>query len=132
MRRHRLTGKQREALYASEAKKAREAERGEFPICRLCDLPIVAGSLWDENHEAHKPAWLGGVTDGISHRRCNRLHNNHHDTPRFAKSERVRKRFLDLTRSRTPMAGGREDGIKKTMRGEVVDRTTGLPWRPRS
>lgn len=131
MLRRRLTSKQREELYASEAEKAREDERGEFPICRLCDQPIIGGSLWDENHEGHKPAWLGGVTDGISHRRCNRLHNNRHDTPLFAKSERVRKRFLDFTRSRTPLPGGRDDGIKKTMRGEVVDRESGKPWRGR-
>lgn len=127
-----LTNKQREALYASEAEKARAKDRGEFPICQLCDQPIIAGSLWDQNHQGHKPRWLGGVTDGISHRRCNRLHNNQIDTPLFAKSERVRKRFLDLTRSRTPLPGGRDDDLKKTMRGEVVDRETGLPWRPRT
>lgn len=120
--RRRLSSREREALYASEAGKARDAERGDFPICRLCDHPIVAGSLWDENHQGHKPAWLGGVTDGISHRRCNRLHNNHHDTPLFAKSERVRKRYLDFTRSRTPMSGGRDDRLKRKVNGDVVER----------
>src|SRR5438045_4179199 len=126
--RHRLTTKQREKLYESEAEKAREAGRGEFPICRLCDLPIIGGSLWDENHEGHKPKWLGGKVDGISHRRCNRINNQTYATPLFAKSERIRKRFMDFTRSRSPMPGGRDDSIKKTMNGKVVDRATGQPW----
>jgi hypothetical protein len=122
--RRRLSSKQREQLYQAEAEKAREAGRGEFPICRLCNMPIIAGSLWDANHEANKPHWLGGEIDGISHKRCNRLHNNQVDTPLFAKSERVRKKHLDFTRSRSPMRGGRNDTIRKTMRGEVVPRLT--------
>jgi hypothetical protein len=87
--RHRLTGKQREALYASEAEKAREAGNGDFPICALCHFPILPGREWNENHQGHKPRWLGGTVDGIS----------------------------------------RDDAIKKTMRGEVVDRATGEPWK---
>jgi hypothetical protein len=120
--RRRLTTKQREELYASEVQKAQSAGRGDFPICRLCDRPIVAGSLWDENHQGHKPAWLGGVTDGISHRRCNRINNNEYATPLFAKSERVRKGWLDLRRSRTPLPGGRDDRLKKKIDGRVVER----------
>lgn len=131
--RRRLTGKQREALHESEAEKAREAGRGEHPICKLCDLPIEPGREWDENHQAHKPRWLGGAVDGISHRYCNRRHNNRHDTPLFAKSERIRKRFLDFKRSRTPMPGGRDDRIKKTFDGTVVVRATGEPlFTPRT
>lgn len=125
MIRRRLTSKQREQLYESEAQKAREAERGEFPICRLCDQPVTRGSLWDENHSAHKPHWLGGEPDGLSHRRCNRLHNNKFDTPLFAKSERQRKRHLDFTRSRNPVPGGRADSIGKKMSGEVFRRDGG-------
>lgn len=114
--------RQREALYADECHKALAAGRGEHPICRLCDLPITPGSPWDINHEAHKPKWLGGAVDGISHKRCNRLHNNQVDTPLFAKNERTRRKHLDLSRSATPLPGGRDDRIKKKMNGDVVVR----------
>jgi hypothetical protein len=112
--------KAREALYARECEKARAAGLGNYPICRLCELPIMPGSLWDINHEAHKPRWLGGVVDGISHKRCNRIHNNKIDTPLYAKSERQRKGFLDLRRSSNPLPGGREDRLQKKMDGSVV------------
>lgn len=125
MIRRRLSTKQREQLYESEAQKARETGLGEYPICKLCPLPILPGQLWDENHEAHKPRWLGGKVDGISHRRCNRLHNNNHDTPLFAYNERVRKRFMDFTRSPTPVPGGRDDDLKRKMNGKTVLRSTG-------
>lgn len=123
--------KQREALYKRECEKSRAAGLGDYPICRLCPLPILPGQLWDESHDKHKPRWLGGAIDGIAHRRCNRIHNNMHDTPLYAKSERQRKGFLDLKRSSTPLPGGREDRIKKTMSGRVVDRSTGQPWGSR-
>lgn len=114
--------KQREALYASECEKARAAGLGDYPICRLCPLPVLSGQMWDESHDKHKPRWLGGAIDGIAHRRCNRIHNNTHDTPLFAKSERQRKRHLDFKRSAVPLPGGRDDVLKKKMSGEVVRR----------
>lgn len=123
--RHRLTSTQREQLYKREADKARDAGRGDYPICNICDLPIIPGSLWDASHQKHKPHWLGGDIEGCAHARCNRSWNNQHDTPLFAKSERVRKRHLDITRSSTPLPGGRDDRIKKTMSGKVIDRQTG-------
>ncbi len=122
---HSLTSKQREQLYESEAEVASAAGRGEFPICRLCDLAILPGQSWDTNHEGHKPKWLGGKIDGISHRRCNALNARAYATPLYAKSERIRKRHLDFTRSRSPMPGGRDDSIKKTMSGKVVSRSDG-------
>lgn len=131
--RRRLSSKQREALYQQEAAKAREEGRGEYPICRLCDMPITAGQLWDTNHEGHKPRWLGGQIDGISHRRCNALNAHTYATPLYAKSQRVRKKHLDFTRSATPLPGGRDDQIRKTMSGKVVLRSTGEPaWRTRT
>lgn len=125
MIRRRLTTKQREALWQSERDKTRAAGLGDFPICALCSFPILPGRQWDENHQGHKPRWLGGIVDGISHRRCNNLNAATYATPLFAKSERVRKGFLDLKRSRSPLPGGRDDSRKKTMRGEVVLRSTG-------
>lgn len=120
--RRRLTAKQRESLWICESEKAREAGRGEHPICALCDLSIIPGSAWDESHQKHKPRWLGGTVDGIAHRRCNRIWNNRHDTPLFAKNERVRKRHMDFTRSQNPLPGGRDDKLKKKITGRVVER----------
>lgn len=129
MIRRRLSAKGREELWKAEAVKARAAGRGDYPICKLCDLPIIPGSQWHENHEAHKPRWLGGEVDGISHARCNRQHNNRHDTPLFAKNERIRKRHLDFTRSDTPLPGGRDDDLKRKINGKTVLRSTGEAWR---
>lgn len=132
MIRRRLTSKQREALYNSEAEKAREAGRGEFPICNICDTAIIGGSLWDESHDRHAPHWLTGASaEACAHRRCNRIHGQRHDVSLYAKSERTLKKFLDLKRSRTPMAGGRDDSIRKKMNGEVVLRATGQSPYPR-
>lgn len=117
----------REKLYDAEAAKASAAGRGARPICRLCDLPIQPGQAWDVNHEAHKPRWLGGAIDGISHRRCNRRHNNDIDTPLFAKSNRIRRAYIGATVSRRPLPGGRYDRIKKRVDGVVVLRATGEP-----
>lgn len=128
MDRKRLSSKQREDLYRLEVAKSRAAGLGDFPVCALCGFPILPGRKWHESHQAHKPAWLGGAPDGIAHQKCNELHNHRHDTPLWAKSERIRKNHLDIPRSRTPLPGGRDDQIKKTMGGEVVDRRTGQRW----
>lgn len=133
MIRRRLSTKQREALYESEAHKAREAGRGEYPICNICGTVIIGGSLWDESHDPAKGHWLGGTETACAHRRCNRLHNNQIETPKFAKNERVRKRHLDFTRSQSPLPGGRDDDLMKKMNGETVLRSTGQPlWRTRT
>lgn len=120
--RRRLSAKGREELWKAEAIKARAAGRGDNPICRLCEFPILPGREWDESHEKHKPHWMGGIVDGIAHRKCNRRHNHEHDTPLFAKNERIRKRHLDFTRSDNPLPGGREDRFKKKVNGRVVER----------
>lgn len=126
--RRRLTSPQRDELYRAECEKARAADRGDFAICNICSFPILPGREWDESHDPSKPHWLGGAVTGIAHRKCNRQHNHQFDTPLFAKNERVRKRHLDITRSRSPLPGGRDDPFKKTMAGAVVDRQTGAPW----
>lgn len=122
MKRHRLTARQREDLYRSEADRAREQQRGNFPICNICDLAVLPGQTWDESHQKHKPHWLGGELEGVAHTRCNRNWNNQHDTPLFAKSERVRKRFLDIKRSRSSIPGSRNSPFKKRMDGTVERR----------
>jgi hypothetical protein len=121
-----LSSTKREELYNAEALKAREAGRGELPICVHCDLPIDGKhQRWNEAHDPHKPLWLGGAVVGIAHQRCNFKHNNEHDTPLFHKSNRTRRKFIGAQRSLTPMQGGRDDPIKKKMTGEVVERATG-------
>lgn len=123
-RRRRLNASQREELWQAQAAKARASNRGDHPICKLCDFAILPGSEWHENHEGHKPYWLGGKVDGISHAKCNRRHNNTHDTPLFARNERVRKRFMDFRTISNPLPGGRDDRLKKKMNGRVVERWT--------
>jgi hypothetical protein len=120
MTRPRLSAKAREELWNTEAKKAREAERGDFPICVHCGLPIMPGSLWDACHQPHKARWLGGTIAGCGHARCNRDHGHKVDTPAFAKNERIRKRFMDFKRPATPLPGGRDDKLKKCIDGRVV------------
>jgi hypothetical protein len=122
-----LSTRAREQLYNAEVKKARDAKRGEFPICRLCDLPITPGQKWDANHQAHMPRWLGGVIDGLSHRRCNRAHNARHDTPKFHKNNRLRQKHIGAHRSAQPMRFGRDSAIKLRMNGTPVYRDSGKP-----
>lgn len=125
----RLTSKQREQLYDAEALKAHEAGRGELPICNICDLPVDGTTqAWDESHQKHKPRWLGGSVEGIAHRRCNRRHNNQHDTPKFAKSNRQRQRNIGArVSSSRPIVGSIRSGIKKRIDAfaRPVDRNTG-------
>lgn len=125
--RRRLTANQREQLYESEAAKSIAAARGEFPLCNICNLPVTPGQTWDESHQKHKPRWLGGEVEGIAHTKCNRSWNNQHDTPLYAKNERVRKRFLDIKRSRQSLIGSRDSNIKIRMNGPPVFRDSGRP-----
>ncbi len=119
----RLSTTKREQLYDAEAEKARAAGKGELPICNICGFPIDGvKQAWDESHDPQKPKWLNGAVTGIAHRRCNRLHNNQVDTPRFAKSRRQRWMNIGAKRSQYPLPGGRDDRIKKKITGEVVER----------
>jgi len=124
-----LTSKQREELYDREVEKSQLAGRGDLPICNICDLPVNGASqAWDESHEKHKPKWLGGIVDGIAHRRCNRRHNNTHDTPLFAKGKRQRQRYIGArVSSGRALIGSIASGIKKPLRAfaRPIDRATG-------
>lgn len=134
MIRRRLTTRQREALYESEAQKAREAGRGEFPICALCDLPIFPGQRWHDNHDKYLPHALGGKRDGISHERCNLDHGHRIATPQVAKNKRQRQKHIGAWRTSRPMVGSKASGIKLPMNqsGPIL-RSTGQPlWRTRT
>lgn len=124
MLRRRLSTRDRERLYDAEAAMAFVLGRGDLPICNICGDPIDGvKSAWDESHDPQIPHWLGGEVTGIAHRRCNRQHNNEHDTPLFWKTKRVRQRHIGahVARSR-PLPGGRGDYLKKKISGEVVRR----------
>lgn len=125
----RLSTTAREKLYDSEAAKAAAAGRGDLPICNICDCPIDGRKQgWDVSHDPAKPGWLGGEITGIAHRRCNRLHNNQHDTPLYNKTRRQRQADIGARVARTrPMEGGRSDWRSKKMDGTVIDRRTGEP-----
>lgn len=119
----RLSTTKREELYDAEALKAKEAGKGNLPICVHCDLPIEGGrERWDVAHDPGKPSWMGGEIVGISHSRCNRKHNNDVDTPKYFKFRRLRQRSIGATRSLYPLPGGRDDRLKKKVNGQVVER----------
>lgn len=128
--RHRLTTTQRRALYDKAVEVAREAGQ-EFPACNLCGQPIRPGELWEESHVG-APAALGGTDSGVGHKRCNRIHGQQVVTPMVAKAKRTGDKFLDIKRSRNPMRGGRDDRMKKTLSGMVIDRETGERWGVRN
>lgn len=125
----RFSSSAREKLYDAEAAKARAAGKGNLPICVHCFLPVDGvREAWDVAHDPTKPGWLGGDIVGIGHRRCNRLHNNVHDTPLYFKVKRVRQHYIGAkVSSGRPLPGTRASGLKKTMGGRVLDRRTGEP-----
>lgn len=124
-RRKRLPSSKREELYDREQLKAVTAGLGEFPICNLCRLPVMKFQRWNESHNPRLPHAIGGEVDGIAHETCNFDHNHKHDTPLVAKIKRIRRKDIGAHRSRTQIAGGRHDRIKKKMDGTVVLRATG-------
>ena len=103
----------------------------QFPTCNICRLFIAPGQEWDESHDPFLPRALDGKVTGLAHRRCNRLHNNTHDTPLVAKSKRIRRKHIGAFRPRHPLPGGRGDPRKRTMSGKVINRATGEPWSMR-
>lgn len=118
----------RERLYNAECRKAREQQRGEYPICNICDMAIEPGHDW---HESHMPIakTFGGRKTGCAHLLCNLRHNNLVVTPAAAKSKAVRRRHLGivrpgLTRARLPC--GKSARLMKKITGEIVPRETQL------
>lgn len=128
----RLSSKDREKLYDAEALRAREAGRGDYPICNLCDLPVKPGQAWDESHDG-TPKALGGTSVGVAHRRCNRWHGAKIVTPMVAKVKRQRRAYIGARVPRSIMPGSRADWRKVKINGDVVLRSTGellrrKPW----
>lgn len=128
--RHRLTTKQRRALYFT-ALDAAKAQGQDHPSCNLCPHPIRPGESWDVSHEG-APAALGGTVVGLAHKRCNRIHGAKVVTPMVAKAKRAAVKFLDIKRPSRPLPGGRDDRVKRTISGMVIDRATGERWGVRN
>lgn len=129
--RSRLSNRQREDLWDSECVKATQAKRGEYPICNICDTPIIPpADRWHESHDPYLPRALGGAVTGIAHDRCNLDHANIHDKPLIAKADRIRQKFIGAFRSSSPpIVGSKRSGIALPFRGGPIDRRTGQPWR---
>ena len=128
MPRRSLTAKQREELWDAECAKSIAAERGQYPICNLCDLPVTPGQTWHDSHNKYWPHAVGGNRDGIAHARCNLKWNNEHDTPLVAKVKRQRQGFIRARESRRPMVGSRASNIRIPMDGgEPTYRDSGKP-----
>lgn len=128
--RRRLNSKGRADLYEREAEKARHAGLGEHPRCNIpfCGQPVRPGERWAESHYPKPHAWNGRIT-GVAHFRCNFDYWCQVEAPMMAKAERVRRRFIGAQVSATPLPGGRDDRLKRTMRGKTVLRESGEPWR---
>lgn len=126
--RKRLNTTQRQALYDAEVAKARELGRGEFPICNICDIPVVPPQDWDESHWP-VPHSFGGKITGIAHRRCNRRHGSQVVTPLLAKSNSTRAKHVRAYRPQTQMPFGRDDRLKSKIGGGYEWRDTGEPFK---
>lgn len=127
----RLSSTAREKLYDAEAAKAKASDRGDLPICNICDCPIDGRrERWHESHDPQIPKHMGGEVTGIAHERCNLKHNNEHDTPLFWRLKRIRQFHIGARVPRgRPMPGTIASGIKKPFNGPPIDRKTGDPWR---
>lgn len=118
--------REREQVWQLECLAAHNAERGKFPICIHCDLPVVPPQAWDRAHVT-VPRAFGGKSVGVGHQKCNQLDNNLLVTPAAAKADAVRKKYAGVSGPGLglhAMPGGRRSRITKTMRGGVQPRLT--------
>lgn len=127
MTRRRLSSTARESLWDCECAKASATDRGDFPICNICELPVLPSDRWHESHYP-VPAALDGQITGVAHAACNLRHAAQVDVPMIARVKRMRRRAIGAHVSRRPLPGGRDDPRKKTLDGRVVDRRTGAEW----
>lgn len=115
-KRKRLSTRDRERLF----NKARGDE--ECPTCPRCELLVRKTDRWHAGHELSP--LLGGRNDAdqVEHAFCNLRFAREYEVPLIAHNDRMRQRANGAYRSRYPMRGGRDDTIKRTMGGRVVER----------
>lgn len=119
--------KHRDYLYSRCRNEAGISGLGNYPICNICNQPVLPTDAWDESHAPEHPKALGGKSVAIAHLTCNRDHGAKVVTPMVAKVKRTRDKFLGIKGpglGRHPMQGGRRSGVTRTMSGEVKPRLT--------
>ena len=117
----------RDYLYGEAKFVAQQAGRGDYPICNICDQPVLPTDAWDESHAPEHPKALNGKSKGVAHLTCNREHGAKVVVPLVAKVKRVRAKYLGIKGNglgRHAMQGGRRSGVTRTMAGEVKPRLT--------
>jgi hypothetical protein len=128
MRRKRLSNKARELLYrAVLAKQQALGLANALPLCNICGLEIARGIKWHESHMPAPHAITGAPADGIAHPKCNLDRAHKHDAPLIAHSARQHQKDIGAYLSRSPMRGGRNDKLKRTMAGRTVPRFLPAP-----
>lgn len=123
--------------FSAETKRQAFARSGGICECHMiphvfpqaCGRPLSQGNTWYEHID---PDRISGRNDlancAVLTKTCGRIKSAVYDQVLVA---RVRKRE-DRARGIRPaptLPGSRRDPFKKTMRGQVVDRATGEPWR---
>lgn len=101
-------------------------------VCCICTFKIDGiREPWIDEHII--PLAMGGSNDpenrGPAHVSCAKVKTSA-DLRNVAKAKRVKQRHLGIKKP-SRMPGSRDSNIKLTMRGEVVDRRTGLPIHSR-
>lgn len=111
--------------------KLRVLKRHDFR-CYLTRIEIKPGDTWEIEH-------IVAITNGGEHRESNlapALKEAHRGKTRIdlqikSKRERSQKRRYGITKSKTPLPGGRDSSLKRCMDGTVIDRRTGEVVYPR-
>jgi hypothetical protein len=119
--------KHRDYLYSRCRNEAGISGLGNYPICNICNQPVLPSDAWDESHAPEHPKALGGKSVAIAHRTCNRDHGAQVVVPLLAKAEAVRKKYLGITGpglGKSPMQGGRRSDFSRGVDGRVKPRLT--------
>jgi hypothetical protein len=113
--------KRRQALWDAEVARSEAAKLGSYPVCNLCDQPVLPVDKWDESHDG-TPKAFGGKITGIAHTACNRRHGASVVKPLVTKAKNVRARHTGAYRPRKAFAAGKDSPLKRKIGGEVVAR----------
>ena len=115
--------RRRQALWDAEVARSEAAKLGSYPICNLCDRPVLPIDKWDESHDGTPKAFGGRIT-GIAHAACNRSHGASIVKPLVTKAKNVRARHTGAYRPRKALPGGIDSEVKIKIGGGVVARSS--------